>query len=202
MKKDIPCELVSWERVQEMSRDLALRIQRDGFVADIIIALGRGGWVPGRLLSDNLGLPNLTEFKVEHYTGIQMNEVARVRYPLAADPSGQRVLVVDDVTDTGDSFEVALAHIRERGEPADMRTLALHHKRVSPYEPDYFGALVTDWRWIIYPWALVEDLGTLIAALEPRPMDPALLSDLLLERHGMRVPPETLRQVLELMSVS
>jgi hypoxanthine phosphoribosyltransferase len=202
MKKDIPCELVSWERVQELSRDLALRIQRDGFVADIIIALGRGGWVPGRLLSDNLGLPNLTEFKVEHYTGIQMNEVARVRYPLAADPTGQRVLLVDDVTDTGDSFDVALTHIRERGVPLEVRTLALHHKSVSPYEPDYFGALVTDWRWIIYPWALQEDLGALIGALEGPPTDPALLSERLWELHGLRLERESLRQVLELMSVS
>ena len=199
MQQGIRCELVTWDQVQQVSRDLARRIHGDGFVPDMIIALGRGGWIPGRLMSDNLGILNLTEFKVEHYTAIHKHETAKVRYPLAADPAGQRVLVVDDVTDTGDSFDVALAHIRSRGEPAEMRTLVLHHKTVSPYVPHYYGALVTDWRWIIYPWALVEDLSALINGMEGCPKDPESLAECLLEQHGLRIQPATIGDILELM---
>ena len=112
MKQGVGCELVTWGEVQGMARDLAFRIREDGFEPDIIIAVGRGGWVPGRLLSDYLGNLNLTEFKVEHYRGTEKQAAARVRYRLKADLAGQCVLVVDDVTDTGDSFEVALKHIR------------------------------------------------------------------------------------------
>ena len=199
MHQGIRCELITWDQVEGMSRDLARRIRGEGFVPDLIIALGRGGWIPGRLLSDNLSIPNLTEFKVEHYTAIHKQEAARVRYPLAADPTGQRVLVVDDVTDTGDSFDVALQHIRRRGEPAEMRTVALHHKTVSPYAPDYYGRLVKDWRWIIYPWAMVEDLSALIEAMETCPREPERLAERLLEQHGLDLQPPIVRDILALM---
>jgi hypothetical protein len=180
---------------------LALRIREDGFEPDIIVALGRGGWIPGRLLSDYLGNLNLTEFKVEHYRGTAKQAAARIRYPLAADVTGQRVMVVDDVTDTGDSFEVALEHIRSRGEPAEMRTLVLHHKTVSPFVPDYFAETVADWRWIIYPWAVVEDLTALILEMEGRPFDPGVVAERLQSDHGIHVSRGTVNDVLDLMKL-
>lgn len=198
MPQGIRCEIVTWGRVHRLARDLAFRIRADGFVPDIIIALGRGGWVPGRLLSDYLGNLNLTEFKVEHYRGTDKQSVAKVRYPLTADVTGQRVLVVDDVTDTGDSFEVALAHIRSRGEPREIRTAALHHKTVSPYVPDYYGRKVVNWRWIIYPWAIVEDLTGLIRAMEDRPADAPGVARRLLQVHGLGVPVAAVRDAMAL----
>ena len=199
MDHGMRCEMVSWQRVERLARDLALRLRRDGFAPDLIIAIGRGGWVPGRLLSDYLGLANLTELKVEHYTATHMHKEARVRYPLSADPMGQRVLLVDDVTDTGDSFAVALDHIRGKGEPAELRTLALHHKTVSPFVPDYYGAKVSKWRWIIYPWAVVEDFTALIGALPNRPAEPDAIAARLRADHGLRVSAATVRDVLGLI---
>jgi hypoxanthine phosphoribosyltransferase len=196
MQQGSQCEMVTWREVQRLSRGLALRIRAHGFRPDIIVALGRGGWVPARLLSDYLSIPNLTEFKVEHYTGTSKRPEARVRYPLAADVTGQRVLVVDDVTDTGDSFAVALAHLRTRGEPREARTLVLHHKTVSPYVPDYYGRKVVKWRWIIYPWAVTEDLTALIAALDPQPSSAEGVAERLRQVHGLRVSSAVVRDLL------
>ena len=198
MDQGMLCELVTWDQVRELARNLAFRIRKNGFEPDIIVALGRGGWVPGRLLSDYLGNLNLTEFKVEHYEGTEKRPVARIRYPLKAELTGQSVLVVDDVTDTGDSFEVALEHIRTRGEPDQIRTLVLHHKTVSQYVPDYCGQTVTEWRWLIYPWAIVEDLTALIGALRDRPTDAEGVAERLLQVHGLQVSTATLRDVLAL----
>jgi hypoxanthine phosphoribosyltransferase len=188
--------MVSWGRVERLARDLAQQIRCDGFAPDLIIAIGRGGWIPGRLLSDYLGIANLTELKVEHYTATQMHKEARVRYPLSADPTGQRVLLVDDVTDTGDSFGVALDHIRGKGEPAELRTLVLHHKTVSTYVPDYYGAKVSKWRWIIYPWAVVEDFTALIGAMPDRPAEPEAVAARLRADHRLRVSAAMAREVL------
>jgi len=200
MVQDIRCELVGWDEVQRLVLALARRLRADGFSPDIIVAIGRGGWVPGRLLSDYLDNPNLTDLKVEHYRGTEKQAVARIRYPLRAKVAGQQVLVVDDVTDTGDSFAVALEHIRDRGDPSELRTLALHHKRVSPYVPDYFGKEVAEWRWIIYPWAVAEDLSALIREMSPALPDTEALAQRLLREHGIRVPLGTLEDVLELMN--
>jgi hypoxanthine phosphoribosyltransferase len=200
MEKGIRCELVSWDEVQRQTLDLARRLLADGFAPEIIVAIGRGGWIPGRLLSDYLGNPNLTELKVEHYKGTERQAVARVRYPLRADLTRQRVLVVDDVTDTGDSFAVALEHIHRRGEPSELRTLVLHHKTVSPFVPDYFAQRVSDWRWIIYPWAVVEDLSALIAEMHGAPPNAETVARRLLDDHGIRVPLGTVEEVLGLMT--
>lgn len=202
MAQGIRCEMVSWEGVERLAWELTLRIRRDGFVPDLIIAIGRGGWVPGRLLSDFLGNPNLTELKVEHYTATRKHKEAVVRYPLSADPTAQRVLLVDDVTDTGDSFAVALKHIRDKGAPADLRTVVLHHKTVSSYQPDYYGARISDWRWIIYPWAVVEDLAALIDALPGRPEDPDGIAQRLRADNDLEVPDATLRRVLRLLQTA
>jgi uncharacterized protein len=198
MENGIRCELVSWDEIQRMAFDLARRLRADRFVPDIIVAIGRGGWIPGRLLSDYLGVANLTDVKVEHYRGTEKQAVARIRYPLRADLTGQRVLVVDDVTDTGDSFAVALEHIHGCGEPAELRTLVLHHKRVSPYVPDYFAQEVAEWRWIVYPWAVVEDLSAMIADMRDPTASAAEVAERLLHEHGIRVSLHEVEEVQDL----
>jgi hypoxanthine phosphoribosyltransferase len=144
----MPCEFISWNRFYGLARRLALEVRQPGFQPDIIVAIERGGYMPARVISDLLGVMNLTGFRIEHYTGIHKESVAIVRYPLSADVGGQRVLLIDDVSDTGDTFKAALEHLCERASPAEVRTAALHHKVVSAFVPDFcasnshFGA---DW---------------------------------------------------------
>jgi hypoxanthine phosphoribosyltransferase len=61
---------------------------------------------------------------------------------------GLRVLLVDDITDTGDTIEVALHHIRE-SEPAEVRTAVLQHKKQSNLQPDFHAKTLVKWRWVI-----------------------------------------------------
>jgi hypoxanthine phosphoribosyltransferase len=198
MGQGIRCELVSWDEVQRSVLELVRRLRADRFAPDILVAIGRGGWVPGRLLSDCLGNWNLTDLKVEHYRATEKQAVARIRYPLRADLTGQKVLVVDDVTDTGDSFTLALEHIHGCGEPSEVRTLVLDHKNISPYVPDYFARVVSEWRWIIYPWAVVEDLGALITGMEGAPAGAKAVAERLLVDHGIRVSLGVVKDVLDL----
>jgi hypothetical protein len=195
----IPCEVVTWGRFYGLCRQLAGKVRASGFRPEVIVAIGRGGWMPGRVLSDLLGLMDLTEFKVEHYRGAQREREARVRYPLAADLRGRRVLLVDDVSDTGDTYRVALEHLNAVSPPGEVRTAALHHKVVSTYEPDLYARRVVRWRWIIYPWAVVEDVAGLLSAMTPRPTTPEAMAERLLAEHGLRVSPATLTDVLALL---
>jgi hypothetical protein len=156
--------------------------------------------MPGRLLSDLLGVMNLTEFKVEHYRGACREPVARVHYPLSADLTGQRVLLVDDVSDTGDTYRVALEHVRSHGTPAEVRTAAIHHKIVSTFEPDLYAARIVRWRWIIYPWALMEDLAGLVGAMTPPPQGADAIARQLLLLHGLRVSRRTLDELAIILS--
>lgn len=199
MARKFRCELVSWGQIYRLARRLALEIRDGVFKPDVIVAIGRGGYVPARILADYLDLMDLTSFKIEHYTGARKQPVAQVKYPLCADLTGSRVLVVDDVSDTGDTFRVALEHIFERSGPVEMKTAVLHHKTVSTFKPDFYAKKVVKWRWIIYPWALMEDITGFVRQIEGRPATPEGIAEQLELDYGIRVPRQTLEDALAFM---
>ncbi len=194
----MPCELIGWGEVQRLTRRLATRIRAAGVRPDIIVAIGRGGWVPGRLLSDLLDVMNLTEFKIEHYRAAERSRRAEVRYPLNAPIDGLHLLLVDDVSDSGDTFDTALAHLASRGRPASLHTVVLHHKQTASMVPDFYGRKLLKWRWLIYPWAMVEDLSGFTARMRPPPRGREALRRWLHEEYGIRPSAAMLDAVLEL----
>lgn len=194
----IPCQLVSWDQFALLSRQLARTIHTSWFHPDLIVAIGRGGYLPARMLSDYLNVFDLASVKIEHYYGVRRQKLARLRYPLGAEVAGRRVLLVDDVTDSGETFDVASQHLRQRGEPAELKTAVLHHKSVSGFVPDYYAEEVSTWRWIVYPWALMEDLGSFLQEMVPPPDSVEAFSAYLVEQHGIEVGRETLEEVLGL----
>jgi len=77
---------------------------------------------------------------------------------------GKRVLIADDVTDTGDSLKLVVEYVKSLG-AAEVRTATMHHKTASPFVPDFYGELMREWRWVVYPWSIYEDLIELIERL-------------------------------------
>jgi hypothetical protein len=198
MTEGIRCELISWERFHELARELAFAIHRARFRPELIIAIGRGGYMPARIISDYLDVYDLTEIRIEHYHAIHMQQLARVRYPLTAAIAGKRVLLVDDVSDSGGTFEAAIAHLREHGEPARLATAVLHHKRVSSYRADFFAEEISEWHWITYPWAVMEDLRSFLGDMEPPPATVEEFAQQLYRRHGIEVGQQILHDVFTL----
>lgn len=198
MHTPIRCQAVSWHSVEQLVRSLAERIRAAGFRPDVVVAIARGGFVPARLLCDRLGVMALASLRIEHYRGQRRAKRARVTQPLNVSLRGKRVLVVDDLSDTGDTFIVAVAYLAGLG-AREVRTAALHHKQQSHFEPDYYARRIKQWRWIAYPWARIEDVSALIGKLE-RPLGSAAqVARQLQARHGLRVPLQTICDALALM---
>ena len=162
-------EYVSWSRFAHLCGILYRRIHASGWRPDMIIAIARGGYAAARVLADYFDIMDLTSLKIEHYRGPDKMPSAVVRYPLAADIDDRQVLVVDDVSDSGESLEAALAHLAQKGRPSGLRTAVLHHKHTARLRPDYYAQRVLKWRWITYSWALVEDLTALARRLDEPP---------------------------------
>ena len=192
------CELLSWEQCYQLARSLVRMLRDDGFQPDIIVAIARGGYFAARVLSDHLDVYDLASIKVENYHGTHKSPAAHVRYPLTAEVAGKRVLLVDDVSDSGDSFEVALQHLLQCGEPSQLRTAVLHHKSTSTFVPDYFAQKIIVWRWIVYPWAVIEDLSGFLLAMDPRPATLDGFASALMAKHEITVPRHTLDDVFTL----
>jgi len=126
---------------------------------DLIVAIGRGGYVPGRLISDFLLFNDLTSMKIEHYArAADMRAEAKIRFPISVDITGKKVLVVDDLTDTGETLSLTVDYVWSL-KPADVRTAILQHKTCSNFMPDFYAQKIIKWRWVIFPWARYEDLA-------------------------------------------
>ena len=198
MPEELPATLITWKEVYSLCRQLVQQLHRANFRIDVIVAIARGGFVPGRLLSDMLGIHDLTSFKIEHYQGAYKQHEAYVRYPLNADINGRNVLLLDDVCDSGDTFGVGVEHIRQCGTVNEIRTAALHLKTVSKFIPDFYAGTVSEWRWHIYPWAVNEDLSSMIAKMQLDTPDLTLLQQQIKQRHGIDVSNRQIEDALML----
>lgn len=156
------CDMPSWRRVVRDSKTLSNLIKNSGYDPNIVVAICRGGLVPARLVCDFLHIKDLTTIKVEHWGMVATpNEKAVIKFPLYVDIKDKRVLLVDDITDTGDTLRVSLEHLK-KFEPKEIRTAVLIHKIISGFLPDYYVRKITQWRWVIFPWHIWEDLTVLI----------------------------------------
>ncbi len=145
-------ETLTWERFGEASRDLARRILADGFVPEVVVAIARGGLLPAGAIAYGLGVKNCGALNVEFYTGIGTVLDAPEVLPPELDIAyleGRRVLLVDDVADSGRTLALAVRMLQERG--ADLRSVVIYTKPTTIVQPDYA------WRdtalWIDFPWS-------------------------------------------------
>ena len=145
-------ERLSWDQFGEASRELARAIVRDGFEPDVVVAIARGGLLPAGAIAYALGVKNCGALNVEFYTGIGTVLDAPELLPPELDMEylgGRRVLLVDDVADSGRTLALAVRLLKERG--ADVRSATIYTKPGSLQMPDY------SWRetdlWIDFPWS-------------------------------------------------
>ena len=193
------CEIVSLERVYELAYALALGIRGAGFAPDLVVAIARGGFVPARLLCDFLRIPTLASLWIRHYgAGAKAEGHARLRHPLAADVRGLRVLVVDDVNDSGETLIAAREHLASL-EPADARFAGLHEKSSARANADFHAEAVEAQRWLLYQWALVEDVIGFVDRMAPRPTTAHEARDRLVAEFGLRLTDAQWQKAHDLM---
>jgi hypoxanthine phosphoribosyltransferase len=155
------CWLPSWEYLHNSCKKAVKKMKQEGYKPDVVIALSRGGFVPARNICDMLIIKDLISLKVDHW-GITATKdgKAKIRYPLNADLTGKKVLVVDDITDTGESMVVSTDFIKSLN-PAEIRTVAALHIKTSKFTPDYYGEEI-DWKWVVFPWNYIEDMCNIL----------------------------------------
>jgi hypoxanthine phosphoribosyltransferase len=176
---------------------LAERIQASGFCPDRVVAIARGGYVPARLVCDRLNLYELDSIRVAHYrAGAAKAPAARLVSTLNSDIRACNVLLVDDVADTGDTLALAVEYLGGL-EPRVVKVAVLQHKSQSPFIPDFCAEEGSAWRWLVYPWAVTEDLGGFLAAMTPAPDNPEQLVERLRREHGIKVSTRLAQQILE-----
>lgn len=160
----VPVKLVSWDEIVEWSLGLGKVIESSGWTPDMVVAVARGGYVPARLLCDYLGVTDLVSLQSQHWVeAAKAAQKAIIRNAYSIEARGLKVLVVDDIVDTGETLALARDFIRAEWKPEDVRTAALQWiSPIAKFKPDYYYIEVKDWTWFQYPWTRLEDLTQFI----------------------------------------
>jgi uncharacterized protein len=144
----------SWDEVYGMMMELARKIRASEYSPQVIVGVSRGGWPPARIMSDLLENSNLANMKVEFYTNIGVTaKTPKITQPVTSEVSGKRILVVDDVADSGHSLRVASKHLEQKG-AQEIKVCTLYMKPKSVFKPDHFARTTT--KWVIFPWERLE----------------------------------------------
>jgi hypoxanthine phosphoribosyltransferase len=138
---------IDWTMFGELCRALALKVARD-YDPEVIVGLTRAGVIPAAVVSSILG----ADFYVLRVSRKEGEDTVRERPAVFSEVppavAGKRVLIVDEITTSGDTLRLALAAVRDR-HPAEVRT-ATSFARTTGYRPDY-AALTMD-AFVIFPW--------------------------------------------------
>ena len=158
--EDRDFECLEWIEAYELTLELCAKLREDGFEPSLIVGISRGGLVPARIASDFFGRDiRLTIVKVEFYSDIAKTQREPViSEGLRVGVEGERVLLVDDVADTGKSLALVNSLLKERGSK-EVKILTLYKKPWTIIDPDYY-ARETE-AWIIFPWEVLETLDLL-----------------------------------------
>lgn len=146
-------EVLTWDTFGEASRELARQVVASGFMPDVVIAIARGGLLLGGSISYALGTKACGALNVEFYTGVNTVLPEPVVLPPMLDDaslSGKRVLLVDDVSDSGRTLDMVVRLVENSG--CEVRTVCLYVKPRTVRAPDYVWR-VTD-KWINFPWSV------------------------------------------------
>jgi hypoxanthine phosphoribosyltransferase len=145
-------ENLTWQGFGEAARALAREIAADGFEPDLILSIARGGLFVAGALGYALSVKNLHVMNVEFYDGIGTTldmPVMLPPVPQAVDFSAKKVLIADDVADSGKTIELVYEFIRDQVDAA--RTVVIYEKPRSLIKCDYVWRR-TD-QWINFPWS-------------------------------------------------
>ncbi|MET3962239.1 hypoxanthine phosphoribosyltransferase [Marmoricola sp. OAE513] len=146
-------EILTWATFGEVVVPaLARQVLDSGFEPDLVLSVARGGLALGMGLGYALDVKNLSAVNVEFYTGVDTRLPVPILLPPTPDAvelDGLKVLIADDIADTG----LTLAHVQEfiADHVAEARVAVVYEKARSVVKPDFV------WKstelWVDFPWS-------------------------------------------------
>lgn len=138
---------LSWELFGELCRALAVRVGRE-FDPEVVVGIAAAGVIPGAVIAAMLQRDFYTIKITRHHRKEGVRERPEVLSAAPPELNGRRVLLVDEICDTGETMRLALAAVRDVG-PAEIRT-ATSLVRKGGYRPDYHALEAGG--AVIFPW--------------------------------------------------
>ena len=145
-------EVLDWSTYGAAVRELAEVVAGDGYRPEMILSIARGGLFVAGSLGYALSVKNIYVMNVEYYTGVDERLPVPVMLPPYVDfvdMEDAKVLIADDVADTGHTLKMVHDFCLER--VGEVRSAVLYEKSHSLVTCEYVWKR-TD-QWINFPWS-------------------------------------------------
>lgn len=138
---------LSWDKIHTDTKTLATKINIE---FDLLIALQRGGTIPCTVLSHILGKPMIS-IGVSSYDGtVKTDFITQYQDCFNSRYIGKRVIFVDDLSDTGDTFNFVLSTYHKFFK--EMYTASLYTKFGTKCVPSFYVTEFQSGQWLEFPW--------------------------------------------------
>ncbi len=148
-------KFLDWYDVEQACLNISFQMVKNDYFPESIIGLLRGGVVPARIFADYFGIVlDFFALDVKLYEGIGIRKKEPViRYGFKhKDVEGKKILVIDDIWDSGKTMNAVLEHFAGK----DVTTATLFWKENADKKPNYYAEVASENEWIVFPWESLE----------------------------------------------
>lgn len=144
----------NWEEMGIFCFEIAKKILESQKQYDRVVALAKGGWTWARTLVDYLQIDAIASIQIKFYTGVgKTSEMPVITQSLPISVQGEKVLLFDDVADSGRTIEVAREYLLKCG-ASSVDVATLFYKPRSIVKPEFYGYTTSS--WVIFPHEIRE----------------------------------------------
>jgi hypoxanthine phosphoribosyltransferase len=152
---------VSWDEYHMLTERLALKVHNSGWDFDQILCLARGGMRPGDVLSrvfdKPLAIMSTSSYRADAGTIQGRLDIAKYITLPKGELAG-RVLLVDDLSDSGVTLQAVVERLRGMPAIRELRSAVIWVKGGSAYTPDYYVEALPTSPWIHQPFEEYDSL--------------------------------------------
>ena len=145
----------SWTEHVDGINSLGEAILASGWKPTAILGISRGGLIPAAMLSYMFDVRLIQSVRVQHYDGDNMRLESGPQFVEETRPFDalniytQRLLIVDDIVDTGETLKLARDAAQDHA--TEVKVAALYVRSDQKHSADWFWNVEDD--WVVFPWA-------------------------------------------------
>ena len=154
---------VSWSDYHHKIENLAVKIYQSNWQFDHIVCLAKGGLRVGDILCRLYDKP-LAILSTASYEGENNQERGEIKFSQhlsTIHPLGDRILLVDDLVDSGISLKESINWLKTQYQHniVELRTAVIWYKSTSIQTPDYYIDYLPSNPWIHQPFEKYEQVS-------------------------------------------
>jgi len=140
-----------WDEIHGYCQSLGRRLKSEKF--DSVVGVSRGGLIPATIIAEEMNVRELRTVGVRSYRlRWGKKESSPILYQTCSPYLMGKVLVVDDIADTGETFEYLMEHFGKNQAIEKIVTCSVFVRRSSSFVPNYFHKDIVGKDWVVFPW--------------------------------------------------